>query len=132
MKEEQAAMKAFVLIYDIRGFSSAARRIPESIYRAFVAQAHELILSTISVVDPQFVKNIGDGNLVIWESDPHTQRDFLLRLIRACIVAQREYRALVARPSFDGSEFLPKDLGFGISWGDITHQHLLNLTLTCA
>ena len=109
-------MKAFVLIYDVRGFSSAAKRIPESVYGAFVARAHDLVLSTISVASPQFVKNIADGNLVIWESDPQTQRDFLLRLIRACIMAQGEYRALVARQSFDGSEFLPKDLGFGISW----------------
>jgi class 3 adenylate cyclase len=110
---------AVALIYDIRGFSTAARRIPEEVFGSFITATHELIVPILPKAS--FVKNLGDGNLLLWELSEPPTADWLEALARACLTAQREYGALVARQNFDGVEHLPRDLGFGIAFGPVMH-----------
>jgi class 3 adenylate cyclase len=110
---------AVVLIYDVRGFSTAARRIPEAEFGSFITAAHELIVPILPKAT--FVKNLGDGNLLIWELPQPPTADWLEELVRACLSAQREYGALVVRQNFEGVEHLPHDLGFGIALGPVLH-----------
>jgi class 3 adenylate cyclase len=110
---------AVVLIYDVRGFSTAARHIPEAEFGNFITAAHALIVPILPKAT--FVKNLGDGNLLIWELPQPPTADWLEQLVRACLSAQREYGALVVRQTFEGVEHLPHDLGFGIALGPVLH-----------
>jgi class 3 adenylate cyclase len=111
---------AVVILYDIRGFTTAAKRIPEARFGAFITEAHQLVLSFLQEPPPTFTKNLGDGNLLLWEVEERPPAGMIAALVRASVLAQREYHALVARQAFDGAEHLPRELGFGVVFGTVT------------
>jgi class 3 adenylate cyclase len=112
-----ANVQALVLIYDIRGFTAASRRIGTADLGAFATAAHRVILDLFSTCPPGFVKNLGDGHLLVWEAADGLHPGLLDPVMAAAKKAQTAFAAFVAGQGALGAQ-LPKQVGIGLAFGE--------------
>ena len=112
-----ANVQALVLIYDIRGFTAASRRIGTADLGAFATAAHRVILDLFSTRPPSFVKNLGDGHLLVWEAPGGLTPELLEPVMEAARKAQTAFAAFVAGQGALGMQ-LPRQVGIGLAFGE--------------
>jgi class 3 adenylate cyclase len=110
-------VQALVLIYDIRGFTAASKRVGTADLGAFATAAHREILDLFSSRPPTFVKNLGDGHLLVWESPGGLTPELLDPVMAAARKAQTAFAAFVAGQGALGAR-LPKQVGIGVAFGE--------------
>ncbi|MBV8880377.1 MAG: adenylate/guanylate cyclase domain-containing protein [Planctomycetaceae bacterium] len=110
-------VEALVLIYDIRGFTAASRRIGTADLGAFATAAHREILDLFAQRPPTFVKNLGDGHLLIWDTPKGLDPALLDSVVAAARRAPETFRAFVDRQGPLGAS-LPRRVGIGIAHGE--------------
>jgi len=110
-------VQALVLIYDIRGFTAASKRVGTADLGAFATAAHREILDLFSPCPPTFVKNLGDGHLLVWESPGGLTPELLDPVMAAARRAQTTFAAFVAGQGALGAR-LPKQVGIGLAYGE--------------
>ncbi len=110
-------VQALVLIYDIRGFTAASKRVGTADLGAFATAAHREILDLFSGCPPTFVKNLGDGHLLVWESPGGLTAGLLDPVMAAARKAQTAFAAFVAGQGALGTQ-LPKQVGIGLAYGE--------------
>jgi len=110
-------VQALVLIYDIRGFTSASKRLGTADLGAFATAAHREILDLFSGCPPDFVKNLGDGHLLVWEAPGGLRPELLGPVMAAARKAQTTFAAFVAGQGALGAQ-LPKQVGIGLAYGE--------------
>lgn len=114
---ETPTVRALVLIYDIRGFTAASRRVGTADLGAFATAAHREILDLFAKRAPTFVKNLGDGHLLIWDAPEGMDPGLLDPVIAAARRAPDVFRAFVDRQGALGAS-LPRQVGIGIAFGE--------------
>jgi class 3 adenylate cyclase len=112
-----ANVQALVLIYDIRGFTAASKRVGTADLGAFATAAHREILDLFSACPPSFVKNLGDGHLLVWEAPGGLTPELLEPVMAAARKAQTTFAAFVAGQGALGAR-LPKQVGIGVAFGE--------------
>ncbi len=116
-----AKVSAVILIYDIRGFTAASKKIATTELGAFATAAHGTILQLFSARPPTFVKNLGDGHLLIWETTDDPEKELVSFVIDAAKKARAAFPAFVAGQKIAGVE-LPKHVGIGVAVGDVSRS----------
>lgn len=114
-----AKVSAVILIYDIRGFTAASKKIATGDLGAFATAAHRSILELFAERPPSFVKNLGDGHLLIWETTDDPEKELVGYVIAAAEKARAAFPAFVAGQKSTGVH-LPKHVGIGVAVGDVS------------
>jgi class 3 adenylate cyclase len=118
-----AALRALALIYDIRGFTAASKRLGTADLGAFATGAHRVILDLFAPRPPTFVKNLGDGHLLLWECAEDAAPD--PELVKAVVVgAQRARTAFAAFATQQRAAGLdiPGHVGIGVAFGEVSRS----------
>jgi class 3 adenylate cyclase len=117
-----AKVSAVVLIYDIRGFTAASKKIATADLGAFAAAAHRTILDLFTERPPTFVKNLGDGHLLIWETEQTPDHDLLQFVVQTAQKARLAFPAFVAGRMAEegGGSKLPTRVGIGVVAGEVS------------
>lgn len=110
-------IQALVLIYDIRGFTAASKRIGTADLGTFATAAHREILDLFAALPPTFVKNLGDGHLLVWEAPDGLTPALLDPVMAAARKAQTAFAAFVAGQGALGAQ-LPRQVGIGVAFGE--------------
>lgn len=110
-------VQALVLVYDIRGFTAASRRVGTADLGAFATAAHREILDLFAACPPTFVKNLGDGHLLVWETSGGLDTGLLDQVLAAARRAPGAFASFVAGQGALGAR-LPKQVGIGIAHGE--------------
>ena len=116
------AVRALVLIYDIRGFTSAAKRLASANLGAFASGAHKAIIDLFAAIPPTFVKNLGDGHLLLWEVEEERD-DGAPGLIEKVVAAARQAQttfAAFATAHGEAGGALPRHVGVGVAVGEVS------------
>ena len=117
-----SSRSALVLIYDIRGFTAASKRMGTADLGAFMTGAHRTILDLFAEVPPTFVKNLGDGHLLLWESATDApDADLVAKVVAGAERARTAFTAFVAGREATGTR-LPKAVGIGVAFGEVSRQ----------
>jgi class 3 adenylate cyclase len=116
-----AKVSAVILIYDIRGFTAASKKIATGDLGAFATAAHKTILELFAERPPTFVKNLGDGHLLIWETTDDPEKALVGYVVAAAEKARAAFPAFVAGQKITGVE-LPKRVGIGVAVGDVSRS----------
>lgn len=114
-----SAARALVLIYDIRGFTAASRRVSSGDLGAFATGAHRAILDLFSAHPPTFVKHLGDGHLLLWETTDPPDAALVADVVAGAARARTAFAAYVAGREAQG-EHLPRQVGVGVAYGEVT------------
>jgi class 3 adenylate cyclase len=114
-----ARTAALVVIYDIRGFTAASRRIGAAALRAFADAAHQTVLGAFADRPPTFAKNLGDGHLLLWEMPRGPDPDAVADVVERTERARRALAAFVEGRREDGAA-VPRRLGFGVAFGEVS------------
>jgi class 3 adenylate cyclase len=114
-----ANVPAIVLIYDIRGFTAASKRLRTADLGAFATGAHRAILDLFAARPPTFVKNLGDGHLLLWETGERPDPDLLASIVDGAGKARTAFAAFVKGQGAAG-EALPKQVGLGVAFGEVS------------
>src|SRR5262245_47369151 len=114
-----AKVSAVVMIYDIRGFTAASKKLATADLGAFATAAHKTILDLFSQRPPTFVKNLGDGHLLIWETTPEPEKALVEFVISTAQKARTTFPAFVAGRIAEegGIGKLPTRVGIGVVAG---------------
>src|SRR5262245_62098490 len=115
------SVPALVLIYDIRGFTSASKRMRTADIGAFATAAHRTILDLFSERPPTFVKNLGDGHLLLWETGSEPDPTLLEHVVRGAARARTTFAAFATGQEAGGA-VLPKHVGLGIAFGEVSRS----------
>jgi class 3 adenylate cyclase len=110
-------VQALVLVYDIRGFTAASKRVGTADLGAFATAAHREILDLFAACPPSFLKNLGDGHLLVWETPGALDPGLLDQVLAAARRAPVAFASFVAGQGALGSR-LPKQVGIGIAYGE--------------
>jgi class 3 adenylate cyclase len=113
------SVSALVLLYDIRGFTAATKRMDAARIGAFATAAHGAILAQFRSPPPTFVKNLGDGHLLLWETGLDPDPALLSAVVAGAAGARAAFTAFVAGQEAAG-EGLPKHVGIGIAFGVVS------------
>lgn len=116
-----SASRALVLIYDIRGFTAASRRLSSKDLGAFATGAHRAILDLFAARPPTFVKHLGDGHLLLWETSDPPDPDLVATVVHAAARAQTAFAAYVAGHATSGAH-VPRHVGVGVAHGEVTRS----------
>jgi len=116
-----AKVSAVILIYDIRGFTAASKKIATAELGSFATSAHKTILELFAERPPTFVKNLGDGHLLIWETTDDPEKELVSFVIAAAKKARAAFPAFVAGQRIEGVQ-LPKHVGIGVAVGDVSRS----------
>lgn len=116
-----AKVSAVILIYDIRGFTAASKKIATGDLGKFATAAHRTILELFAERPPTFVKNLGDGHLLIWETTDDPEKELIGFVVAAAEKARAAFPAFVAGQKIEGVE-LPKHVGIGVAVGDVSRS----------
>jgi class 3 adenylate cyclase len=111
--------RALVLIYDIRGFTAASRRVSTHDFGAFATGAHRTILDLFTAHPPTFVKHLGDGHLLLWETSDPPDPSLLADVVAGAAKARTAFAAFVAGRDAAG-EHLPRRVGVGVAFGEVS------------
>jgi class 3 adenylate cyclase len=114
-----ASVPAIVLIYDIRGFTAASKRLKTADLGAFATGAHRAILDLFAAHPPTFVKNLGDGHLLLWETGERPDPELLASVVEGARKARAAFGAFVAGQEAAGAA-LPKHVGLGVAFGEVS------------
>jgi class 3 adenylate cyclase len=115
------SVPALVLIYDIRGFTSATKRMHVADIGAFATAAHRAILDAFASRPPTFVKNLGDGHLLLWETDLDPDRALLADVVAAADRGRDAFSRFVAERGGEAAG-LPRHVGVGIAHGVVSRS----------
>jgi class 3 adenylate cyclase len=88
---------------------------------AFMTGAHRAILEPFSQPPPTFVKNLGDGHLLLWETPPGGDPDLAAKVVAASARARAAFAAFVAGREAAGAR-LPRSVGIGVALGEVNRQ----------
>lgn len=113
-----AGQRALVLIYDIRGFTAASRRVSTHDLGAFATGAHRAILDLFAAHPPTFVKHLGDGHLLLWETSNPPDPALLADVVAGAAKARTAFAAYIAGREAAG-EHLPRHVGVGVAFGEV-------------
>ncbi len=116
-----SSLPALVLIYDIRGFTAASKRLRTADLGAFATGAHRAILDLFAQRPPTFVKNLGDGHLLLWEVADPPDPDLVADVVRGAHAAQTAFAAFATAHGAAGGE-LPKHVGVGVALGEVSRS----------
>ncbi len=116
-----AKVSAVILIYDIRGFTAASKKLPTAELGSFATAAHKTILELFATRPPTFVKNLGDGHLLIWETTDDPEKELVGFVVQAAEKARAAFPAFVAGQRVSGVP-LPKHVGIGVAVGDVSRS----------
>lgn len=111
--------RALVLIYDIRGFTAASKRVSTHDFGAFATGAHRTILDLFAAHPPTFVKHLGDGHLLLWETTDPPDPGLLADVVAGAAKARTAFAAFVAGRDAAG-EHLPRRVGVGVAYGEVS------------
>lgn len=111
-------LRALVLIYDIRGFTAASRRLRTADLGAFATAAHRVILDLFAAHPPTFVKNLGDGHLLLWECPDGPDPALLASVVDGAQRARLAFAAFATQQRGVGRE-LPGRVGIGVAFGEV-------------
>lgn len=114
-----SGQRALVLIYDIRGFTAASRRISTHDLGAFATGAHRAILDLFAAHPPTFVKHLGDGHLLLWETSNPPDPSLLADVVAGAAKARTAFAAYIAGREAAG-EHLPRHVGVGVAFGEVS------------
>jgi class 3 adenylate cyclase len=116
-------VSAVILIYDIRGFTAASKRLPTGDLGKFATAAHRAILELFAPQPPTFVKNLGDGHLLIWETDEQPDPKLIEFIVATANRSRAIFPAFVAghlqKPENAGQK-LPTQVGIGVVVGEVS------------
>jgi len=110
-------VQALVLVYDIRGFTAASKRVGTADLGTFATAAHRQILDLFTACPATFLKNLGDGHLMVWETPGGLDPALLDRVLEAARRAPGAFASFVAGQGALGAQ-LPKQVGIGIACGE--------------
>jgi class 3 adenylate cyclase len=113
------SVSTLVVLYDIRGFTAATRRMDAATIGAFATAAHETILAQFRSPPPTFVKNLGDGHLLLWETGLDPDPALLASVVDGAARARTAFTAFVAGREAAG-EALPRHVGVGVAFGVVS------------
>lgn len=118
-----AALRALALIYDIRGFTAASKRLKTADLGAFATGAHRVILDLFAVRPPTFVKNLGDGHLLLWECPEGAELDPQLvhDVVDASQRARTAFAAFSTQQRASGLD-IPGHVGIGVAFGEVSRS----------
>ena len=116
-----ANVSALVLIYDIRGFTAASKRMGTANLGAFATGAHKAILDLFTAIPPTFVKNLGDGHLLLWETSATPDPTLVGKVVEGAKQARLAFAAFVAGQGAAG-ERLPRHVGVGVAVGEVSRS----------
>ncbi len=111
-------LRALALIYDIRGFTAASRRLATADLGAFASAAHRVILDLFSAHPPTFVKNLGDGHLLLWECEGEPEAALVRGVVEGAQRARTAFAAFATRER-EAGRTLPGRVGVGVAFGEV-------------
>lgn len=118
-----AKVSAVIMIYDIRGFTSASKKLPTADLGAFADAAHRAILGQFNARRADFIKNLGDGHLMIWETTVEPETALVKFVVDAAAAARKAFPAFVAEhlaaQGIAGLVF-PTRIGFGVATDEVS------------
>jgi class 3 adenylate cyclase len=118
-----AKVSAVILIYDIRGFTAASKKLPTGDLGKFATAAHRAILELFAPQPPTFVKNLGDGHLLIWETEEQPDPKLIEFVVATANRSRAVFPAFVAghlqEPENAGQK-LPTQVGIGVVVGEVS------------
>ena len=113
-----ASLSALTLIYDIRGFTAASRRVATHDLGTYATAAHRIVLDCFAERPPTFVKNLGDGHLLIWEVEGELDPELARAVVAAAGRARTAFAAWATRQREAGAP-LPTRVGIGVAFGEV-------------
>jgi len=126
MTAAMAKVTAVIMIYDIRGFTSASKKLPTADLGAFADASHKAILERFAGWKADFIKNLGDGHLMIWETTSEPDASLVQFVVEAAAEARKAFPIFVAEhlaaQDLKGLSF-PTRIGFGVATGEISKSH---------
>lgn len=111
-------LRALALIYDIRGFTAASKRLRTADLGAFATAAHRVILDLFAAHPPTFVKNLGDGHLLLWECAQGLDGALVRGVVEGAQRARTTFATFATRQREAGSD-LPGRVGIGVAFGEV-------------
>jgi class 3 adenylate cyclase len=119
MTAAMPGQRALVLIYDIRGFTAASKRLSTHDLGAFATGAHRAILDLFAAHPPTFVKHLGDGHLLLWETTNPPDPALLADVVAGAARARTAFAAYIAGREVAGAH-LPRHVGVGVAFGEVS------------
>lgn len=116
-----ADLRALALIYDIRGFTAASKRLGTADLGAFATAAHRVILDLFAAHPPTFVKNLGDGHLLIWECADGLDPVLVTAVVDGAQKARTAFAAFATRQR-EAGQVLPGRVGIGVAFGEVSRS----------
>jgi len=116
-----ADLSALALIYDIRGFTAASKRLKTADLGAFATGAHRVVLDLFAAEPPTFVKNLGDGHLLLWECPTGLDDALVERVVEGAGKARTAFAAFAQAQRRAGLEF-PGQVGIGVAFGEVSRS----------
>ncbi|MGE0190873.1 MAG: hypothetical protein AB7T63_02420 [Planctomycetota bacterium] len=113
-----SSLSALTLIYDIRGFTAASRRVGAHDLGTYATAAHRIVLDCFADRPPTFVKNLGDGHLLIWEVHGELDPALAEAVVAAAGRARTAFAAWATRQREAGAD-LPTRVGIGVAFGEV-------------
>ncbi len=116
-----ADLSALALIYDIRGFTAASKRLKTADLGAFATGAHRVVLDLFAAQPPTFVKNLGDGHLLLWECPTGLDQALVEAVVEGAGRARTAFAAFAQAQRRAGLEF-PGQVGIGVAFGEVSRS----------
>lgn len=116
-----ADLRALALIYDIRGFTAASKRLKTADLGTFATAAHRVILDLFAAYPPTFVKNLGDGHLLLWECQDGLDPELVFAVVDGAQRARTAFAAFATAQRAAGEE-LPSRVGIGVAYGEVARS----------
>lgn len=114
-------LRALALIYDIRGFTAASKRLRTADLGAFATAAHRVVLDAFAGAPPTFTKNLGDGHLLLWECPQGLDDALVARVVEAAGRARTAFAAFAQAQRAAGMA-IPGRVGIGVAFGEVSRS----------
>jgi class 3 adenylate cyclase len=114
-------LRALALIYDIRGFTAASKRLRTADLGAFATGAHRVVLDQFASHPPTFVKNLGDGHLLLWECPDGLEADLVEGVVSGAGRARTAFAAFAQAQREQGLA-IPGHVGIGVAFGEVSRS----------
>jgi class 3 adenylate cyclase len=114
-------LRALALIYDIRGFTAASKRLKTADLGSFATAAHRVILDLFAPHPPTFVKNLGDGHLLLWECSAGLEPGLVDGVVEGAQRARTAFAAFASAQRAAGQD-LPSRVGIGVAYGEVARS----------
>jgi class 3 adenylate cyclase len=114
-------LRALALIYDIRGFTAASKRLKTADLGSFATAAHRVILDLFAAHPPTFVKNLGDGHLLLWECSTGLDPGLVDGVVEGAQRARTAFAAFATAQRAAGQD-LPSRVGIGVAFGEVARS----------